>query len=183
MNWKQKLYFLFFIRLPRKIEKWVNIKELNTTIVSQQVGACGENLMVNGKHRGLGKNVFLGHHVNFNDNVFINGSGEVRIGNYFHTGVNLTIISSNHNYDNATAIPYDKIRIKKAVIIKDFVWCGNNVTIIPGITIGEGAIIAAGAVVTKNVPDYAIVGGNPAVIIKYRNIDHFLKLKAEEKFL
>jgi acetyltransferase-like isoleucine patch superfamily enzyme len=69
------------------------------------------------------------------------------------------------------------------VHIKDFVWCGNNVTIIPGITIGEGAIIAAGAVVVKDVPDCAIVGGNPAQIIKYRNKEAFYKLKSEKKFL
>jgi len=77
MNWKQKLYLFFFIKLPLRIDKWVDVKELKTIIVRQQVGACGENLKVNGKHRGLGKNVFLGHHVNFNDNVFVNGSGEV----------------------------------------------------------------------------------------------------------
>jgi acetyltransferase-like isoleucine patch superfamily enzyme len=106
----------------------------------------------------------------------------VHIGSYFHTGINLTIISSNHNFENASSIPYDKVRIHKPVIIKDFVWCGNNVTIIPGITIGEGAIIAAGAVVVKDVPDCAIVGGNPAQLIRYRNKEEFYKLKAEGKF-
>lgn len=75
-----------------------------------------------------------------------------------------------------------KLYIKKPVIIKDFVWCGANVTITPGVTIGEGAIIGAGSVVTKDVPDYAIVGGNPAKIIKYRNIELFKKLRDEKKW-
>ena len=120
--------------------------------------------------------------MNFNDNVFLNGAGEIHIGNYFHTGANLTIISTNHNYENAESIPYDKVRINKKVVIKDFVWCGNNVTIIPGVTIGEGVIIAAGSVVVKDVPDYAIIGGNPSKIIRYRNIEEFCKLKSEGKF-
>ena len=70
----------------------------------------------------------------------------------------------------------------KTVIIKDNVWFGNNVIVTGNITIGEGAIIAVGAVVTKNVPDFAIVGGNPARIIKYRDKDHYLSLKAQNKF-
>lgn len=67
-------------------------------------------------------------------------------------------------------------------MIKEFVWCGNNVTIIPGITIGEGAIVAAGAVVAKDVPACAIVGGNPAKLIRYRDKDEFYRLKAKGKY-
>jgi len=115
-------------------------------------------------------------------NTFIECSGGVRIGKYFHTGRGLTIFSTNHNYNSDVSIPYDEISIKKPVIIKDFVWCGANVTIVPGVTIGEGAIIGAGAVVTKDVPDYAIVGGNPAKIIKYRDIEKFKKLKEKRSF-
>ena len=54
------------------------------------------------------------------------------------------------------------------IVVHDDVWIGANVTICSGIEIGQGAVVAAGAVVTKNVPPYAIVGGNPAKIIKYR---------------
>ena len=49
--------------------------------------------------------------------------------------------------------------------------------IVPGVTIGEGAIVAAGSVVVKDVPDYAIVGGNPAIVIKYRNVENFKIIK------
>jgi maltose O-acetyltransferase len=55
------------------------------------------------------------------------------------------------------------------VCIKDDVWIGSRVTIMPGVTVGVGAIIAAGAVVTHDVPDYTIVGGVPAKVIKSRN--------------
>lgn len=54
------------------------------------------------------------------------------------------------------------------VLIEDDVWIGANVIILPGVKISKGSIIGAGSVVTKNVPEYAIVGGNPARVIKYR---------------
>jgi chloramphenicol O-acetyltransferase type B len=57
------------------------------------------------------------------------------------------------------------------------------VTILQGVTIGEGAIVAAGSIVTKDIPDYGIVGGIPAKLLKYRDIEHFKKLKAQNKFL
>ena len=91
------------------------------------------------------------------------------------------IISQNHNYEGE-AIPYDKTYVLKNINIKDNVWFGNRVIVMGNITIGEGAIIAAGSVVCKDVPDYAIVGGNPAKVIKYRDIEHYSKLKAEGKF-
>jgi acetyltransferase-like isoleucine patch superfamily enzyme len=179
----QKVYLYLSHSLPKKIKSFVRKDQIAAYVVRKQVGSCGVNLVVNGCFRGFGRHVHLGDHVNFNDNVFLNGGGEVKIGSHFHSGVNLTIISTNHNYDDAECIPYDKVRIHKPVCIGDFVWCGNNVTIIPGVTIGEGAIIAAGSVVTRNVPDYAIVGGNPASLIKYRNIKRFLDLKRSGKFL
>ncbi len=114
-------------------------------------------------------------------NTHIECYGGVEIGAYFHTGRGLIILSSNHNY-NAETIPYGKENIRKKVIIEDFVWCGMNVIILPGVRIGEGAIIGAGSVVTKNVPACAIVGGSPAKIIKYRDKENFYKLKKEKKF-
>ncbi|MDH4944069.1 acyltransferase [Sulfurimonas sp. C5] len=115
-------------------------------------------------------------------NTFIECSGGVTIGKYFHTGRGLTIFSTNHNYENTTRIPYDDVSIDKPVVIKDFVWCGANVTIVPGVIIGEGVVIGAGSVVTKNIPDYAVIGGNPAKIIKFRDIDEFQKLKSSGEF-
>lgn len=114
--------------------------------------------------------------------TLIECAGGVTIGRYFHPGRGLTIFSSNHNYDSDKAIPYDETDVYRPVVIKDFVWCGANVTIVPGVTIGEGVVIGSGAVITKDVPDYAIVGGSPAKVIKYRDVEKFLKLKAESKF-
>jgi len=137
---------------------------------------------VRAKFLGFGKHVFLGHHVTFNDNVFINGTGKLTLGNYFHTGCNLTIITTNHNYENATVIPYNKVRIHKEAIIKAFVWFGNDIAIIPGLTTGEGAIITTRSVVVKDFLELAIVDGNPAQLIRYRDKEEFYKLKEEGKY-
>ena len=59
--------------------------------------------------------------------------------------------------------------IKQDIVIGDDVWIGASVTILKGVTIGNGVVIGAGSVVVKNIPNYAIVVGNPAKIIKYRN--------------
>ena len=114
--------------------------------------------------------------------TIIECSGGVTIGKYFHTGRGLTIFSTNHNYNSEISIPYDDVDIIKPVIIKNFVWCGANVTIVPGVIVGEGVVIASGTVVTKNVPDFAVIGGNPHKIIKYRDIETFKRLKENGKF-
>ncbi len=115
--------------------------------------------------------------------TYIDCDGGVEIGEYFHTGRGLTIFSSNHKYDNDKFIPYSTERIRKKVVIEDFVWCGANVTILPGVRLGEGSIIGAGSVITKDVPPFAIACGNPAKVVKYRNIESYKKLKEEKKFV
>lgn len=177
----EKVLLKFFAYSNAFWKKIYNRKKINTYLVAKSCKSVGVNLRVNGEAKGFGKNVTLGDNVNINGCEIL-GGGEVSIGNYFHSGMYVKIITQNHRYEEADSIPYDKVRIKKKTIIKDFVWIGQDVTIIPGITIGEGAIVGAGSVVVKDVPDYAIVGGNPAKVIKYRDIDAFLALKAQKKF-
>ena len=140
----------------------------------------GNNFKVNGESY-VTPNTILGNNVNFNG-MKIQGKGNVSIGDNFHSGIECMIITSIHNYDNGNAIPYDNTVISKDVIIEDNVWLGNRVTILPGVRIGEGAIIQAGSVVVKDVEKYAIAGGHPAEVFKYRDIDHYEKLKKEKRF-
>ena len=86
------------------------------------------------------------------------------------------VLGGNHAYDNLTTYPF-KVNVlgekceafsKGPIIVKDDVWIGLNAMILSGVTIGQGAVIAANSLVTKDVPPYAIVGGNPAKVIKYR---------------
>ena len=100
----------------------------------------------------------------------MNGSvhGPLRIGENVMMGPDVTILSQTHNIER-TDIPMGKQGMREAeVSIGNDVWIGMRSIIMPGVKIGDGAVIGAGAVVTKDVPDYAIVGGVPARIIKYR---------------
>lgn len=95
--------------------------------------------------------------------------GTVIIGKDVMMGPECIIYTRNHAFADTT-IPMREqgFSVEKPVVIGDDVWIGGRVTILPGVHIGNGAIVGAGAVVTKDVPEYAIVGGNPAKILKYR---------------
>ncbi len=113
----------------------------------------------------------------------IHCAGGVSIGQFTHIGHGLTVYSSNHDYRSNKSLPYDEVDIVKPVMIGDYVWIGSNVSIVPGVSIGEGAVVGMGAVVTKDVPPGAVVGGNPAKIIGYRDMVTYERLKQEGKFL
>ena len=146
--------------------------------VRMSVKSCGKSLYVSNRC-SFGPNTVIGEHCSFNGMKSV-GGGKVTIGNYFHSGIECMMITGNHNYEGSM-VPYDDTFVYKEVTIGDCVWFGNRVTIVGNVNIGEGAIIAAGAVVVKDVPPLAIVGGNPAKIIKYRNAEHYYRLKAEGK--
>ncbi|MCR5663071.1 MAG: sugar O-acetyltransferase [bacterium] len=102
----------------------------------------------------------------FGKNVFINHSftamsiGGIEIGDNVQIGPNVTIVTDNHDLKNRYVLKCRTVRIGKNA------WIGADVKIMPGVTIGENAVIAGGAVVTKDVPDNAIAGGNPAKLIR-----------------
>nr|WP_296463498.1 acyltransferase [uncultured Acetatifactor sp.] len=147
--------------------------------IKRVAAICGEELYVGGKSY-VTRNTYLGKHVCFNG-MSMSGNGKIEIGNYFHSGPGCQIITSFHNYEG-DAVPYDNTFVDKDVQIGDCVWLGNNVIILGGVVIGEGAVIQAGSIVCKDIPAYAIAGGHPAVPFKMRNVDHYNKLKAEGKF-
>lgn len=125
----------------------------------------------------IGDNVYIG------PNGVYYGYGGLSIGSGSILSHKIEILTRNHNYNSANleSIPYDKEYLLKSVNIKENVWVGSNVLIVPGVTIGEGSVVGMGSVVTKDVPPYAIVGGNPAKVLKYRDIEKYEQLKAENK--
>ena len=113
------------------------------------------------------------------------------IGNYCSIAPNtLFLLGGNHNYKTLSTYPFRNKLINQnfidattrgKIIVEDDVWIGINSIILSGVKIGRGAIIGAGSVVTKDVPDYAIVAGNPARVVKYRfSRDIISKLKKVE---
>ena len=160
----ENLLIYKFLRKQYRIHKWEKYNKHN--FVTLKDISNYKNVIVGNKSYGVV------------DALFHSNTGEkLYIGNYCSIAPNvLFIVASDHNYSGFSTYPF-KVRIKGdkyeasskgSIILKDDVWIGANSIILSGITINQGAVIAAGSVVTKDVPPYAIVGGNPAKIIKYR---------------
>jgi len=106
---------------------------------------------------------------NFYCNAFCHFLGEITIGENVMIGPKTVIWGRDHGME-LNGIPMKKQgHIKKPIIINDDVWIGAGVTILKGVTVGSGAVIGAGSIVTKDVLSNAIVVGNPAKFVKYRN--------------
>lgn len=128
------------------------------------------------------ENISLGKYCFINNDCYLSAKGGLQIGSNVIFAPQIKILTSSHNYES-DRIPYSSVKdILKPVIIEDHVWIGAFSIILPGVRIGEGAIIGAGSVVTKNVEKFSIVGGNPAKHIKFRDVDRFLKNKSLESF-
>lgn len=159
------------------------LKKLRKSYYKKQVLKTSEfvkgPIYVNGLTYVNSKTI-LGSNIHFNG-LKILGNGKVVIGDNFHSGMDCILLTEVHNY-KGTKIPYDETNILKEIIIEDNVWLGHGVMLLGSIKIGEGAIIQAGAVVVKDVPKYAIAGGNPAKVFKYRDEELYKKLKVEGKF-
>ena len=89
---------------------------------------------------------------------------------------------SFHDFDYGDAVPYGMAKIDKDVVIEDNVWLGDQVIVLGGAHIGEGAVIQAGSVVVDHVPKGAVAGGHPAKMFKMRDMDHYEALKAQGRF-
>lgn len=151
------------IALSSKLNTATNITEIRDRI-SEIIGTKLDNsttifvpFYTNfGKHTSIGKNVFINHDCSFLDLGGITIEDDVLI------GPKVSLITENHPIDPAQrkSLDLQSIRIKKNA------WIGAASTILPGVTVGENAIVAAGSVVTKDVPDNVVVAGVPAKMIK-----------------
>lgn len=136
------------------------IREIFSELTSQPVN---ETLrLVPPFHTDCGKNIHIGENVFINSNCTMQDQGGIYIGDDVLIGHNTCLLTLNHDEDpekRANLLP-SPIRIGNRA------WLGSNVTILPGVTIGDGAIIAAGAVVTKDVGENTIVAGIPAKVVR-----------------
>lgn len=115
----------------------------------------------------IAKNVKIGKNVVIMNGFQCMSAGGLVIEDGVMISLNCTIATNNHDVYDRAVITCKPVRIKKNA------WLGVNVTVLPGVTIGENAVVGAGAVVTKDVPDNAVVVGTPAKIIKYLDADKF----------
>jgi galactoside O-acetyltransferase len=117
-----------------------------------------------------GGTIIIGNNAAFNSNVHINSSvgGKILIGDNVLVGPNVVMRTANHRFDNP-ALPINmQGHSFEDIIIENNVWIAANVVVLGGVKIGTGSIIAAGSVVTKDIPANVIAGGIPAMILKKR---------------
>ena len=122
--------------------------------------------------RAEGGTIVTGEHVQISRNCYLNGCGNITIGDHTMLGPNTTIVSVNHRYDRLDKPIRLQGIIREPVTIEEDVWTGANITILPGVTIGRGTVVAAGAVVTKDIPPYSIAAGVPAKVVGSRKQDN-----------
>lgn len=163
------LYYGFLKYLPPTNNQYFSIlRKFRSSVGNILFDQCGKNINIeHGANFGTGKGISIGD----NSGIGVNCSvrGPLIMGTDIMMGPDVIILTSNHNFSALkTPMRNQGYQPKKQVCIGDDVWIGTRVIILPGINIGRGAIIGAGAVVTKDVPDYAIVGGNPAKILRMR---------------
>lgn len=138
-----------------------------------------------GKRTYIGRNVdvkepgkiAIGHHSVINKNVVLNGRGGLVIGNNVDIAQDVFILTEQHDQnDDMHAL------VKKSVCIEDYVWIATRATVLPGVVLGKGAVVACGAVVTKDVPSMTVVGGVPARYISDRKSGLKYSFNYREKF-
>lgn len=128
------------------------------------------------------KRIQLGAWVRIGKRCYFNGEGSITIGDGTVFAPEVVILSSTHRYDQENYLPFDQHDEFRKVTIGRGVWVGHRAMIVPGVTIGDGAIIAMGAVVSKDVDCGEIVGGNPAKSIGHRDTELMRKLVNNESY-
>lgn len=160
------------LKIPFKI---IN-KIIINPIIKNSLGRCGQKISVGKNFQAYGiKNINFGNDIAIGaDNIMMCTRAKIIIGDHVMTGPRVTFITGGHRYDLPGRIMKSINNNEKLpendqdIILEGDNWIGANATILKGVRIGEGAIIAAGAVVINDVPPFSIVGGIPAKVIKYR---------------
>lgn len=138
---------------------------------------CGDNVSINkhvdiecsGTMKNIGKGLILGNNVGIGSHCFFGCAGGIIIGSDTIIGNYVSLHSENHNYSDSTKLIRLQGVERKGIVIGKNCWIGSKVTILDGANIGDGCIVAAGAVVTnKNYPKNTIIGGVPAKTLKTR---------------
>lgn len=150
-----------------------------TPVKKKAFAACGENVSLGRgcEFVGIG-NMHIGRNVSIGmNNTFYSTRAEIIIGDHVMTGPGVTMVTGNHRIDvigrymDEIGDAEKRAEDDEDIVLKGDNWLGADCVILKGVTIGEGAVVSAGAVVTKDVPPYSIVGGVPAKVIKMRFTD------------
>lgn len=169
------LYLVLFRYTPEQSRPYsLFFPKLRQLLVSLFLDHCGKNVIV--KHNAdISMFIKIGDRSEFGKRCSI--YSDVEIGSDVMMGPDVKILTRNHAFDDLRIPMNQQGGSTSPVKIEDDVWIGANAILLPGVTIGSHSVIAAGSVVTKSVPQWAVVGGNPAKLIKYRTSE---KVQNEE---
>lgn len=161
-------YYLIFKHLPSTNNRYIRFpKKLRYLAGKNVFDYCGKNVNIEkGVDFGTGKGIKIDDNSGLGVDAHVRGPLE--IGSDVMMGPEVIILTTNHEFSDVNTLLRKQGYNVKKVTIGNNVWIGARVIILPGISIGDGAIIAAGSVVTKNVLSNTIVGGNPAKVIRNR---------------
>ena len=135
------------------------------SILQQMLGHIGQNSIIWPPfHCVYGRNIHIGDYVFLNVLCTILDCNEVRIGNHVMIGPGVQIYCPAHELQ---AEPRNRgLEVARPIVIEENVWIGGSAILLPGVTVGRNAVVGAGAVVTRNVPENTVVAGNPARVIR-----------------
>ncbi|MCT1182632.1 sugar O-acetyltransferase [Lactococcus lactis] len=156
-------------------------KETIVALERQVFGKTGDNLYVTPPFQvDYGRHVEIGNNFYANMDCIFLDVNKIKIGNNVMVGPRVSFYTAGHPIDPQIRI--EELEFGLPITVEDNVWFGGSATILPGVTIGKNSIIAAGAVVTKDVAANTIVGGNPAQLIRAINEEdnHYWNKKKEE---
>ena len=163
----QGLYVVVGCHLPKtRNDANCFFERIRAFLVRNYIEDCGKHVNIQPKAT-IARRVKIGDWSGVGYRCLIQGN--VFIGNHVMMGPEVYIYTQNHCFDR-TDITMDQqgFSEEKPVVIEDDVWIGSRVTILPGVTIGKGSVVGASAVVSKDVPPYSVVAGNPAKVVKTR---------------
>ena len=175
-----KIVVQFFFWKPSNWRKGFKAKltsQLYSLAIRRRAKSCGRNLLVLGPGVSVTGNTTIGDGAGFGKRVKIFGDGPVSIGRRAVLAEDSVVYTQVHDYDHSDVLPFGWGFTYPETSIGDYAWIGIKCIVLPGARIGEGAIVQAGSVVMGVVPPCAIVAGNPAKVIGWRDIEHYNKLK------
>ena len=175
-----KIVVQFFFWKPSNWRKGFKAKltsQLYSLAIRRRAKSCGRNLLVLGPGVSVTGNTTIGDGAGFGKRVKIFGDGPVSIGRRAVLAEDSMVYTQVHDYDHSDVLPFGWGFTYPETSIGDYAWIGIKCLVLPGARIGEGAIVQAGSVVMGVVPPCAIVAGNPAKVIGWRDIEHYNKLK------
>ncbi len=163
------LFYLVAKNLPKSTFPGGRLyKAARFFLAKRMLKKCGKKVNIESQcYIGSGKNIEIGAYSGIGQKCYL--QGEISIGKYVMMAPEVVILTIEHQFDNITKpMRFQGHKGGKPVVIENDVWIGHRVIILPGVQIGQGAIIGAGSVVTRNVKPFSIVAGNPARLIRKR---------------